>query len=56
MSGPESLRVAARFYLRESEHSVGQKDKKYFAEYAYELAQMAEALEREIIDQIKIEA
>jgi hypothetical protein len=56
MSDPESLRAAARFYLREYERAVSQKDKKYFAEYAFELAQMAEALERAIIDPIRIEA
>jgi hypothetical protein len=56
MSGPESLRAAARFYLREYERAVSQKDKKYFAEYAFELAQMAEALERAIIDPIRVEA
>jgi hypothetical protein len=46
MSGPEKLRDAARFYLRECTGAVSQRDKEYYAECAFELAQMTEALER----------
>ena len=51
MNGPDRLRDAARFYLQESEQAGDQKDKEYFADCAFELAQMAEALERALLDE-----
>jgi len=50
MNGPDRLRDAARFYLQESAQAGDQKDKEYFADCAFELAQLAEALERALLD------
>ena len=50
MNGPDRLRDAARFYLYESARADDQKDREYFADCAFELAQMAEVLERALID------
>ncbi len=50
MNGPDRLRDAARFYLQESAQADDQRDKEYFADCAFELAQLAEALERALLD------
>jgi hypothetical protein len=52
MTGPERLRDAAKFYLREFQRAANQKDKEYYAECAAELAQMAEALEHVITNHL----
>ena len=51
MHGPEKLRDAARLYLLECRSASNHKDRCYFAECAFEFAQMAEALERSISNQ-----